>query len=92
MKIIYAINSDGFGHVTRSIPIIDHLLKKKHNISIITDKKVADFLKKNILKYQLQLFHKFILNIPMIALRHLRASLKVLTNTILEILKKQYLL
>lgn len=46
MKIIYAINSDGFGHVTRSIPIIDHLLKKKHNISIITDKKVADFLKK----------------------------------------------
>lgn len=46
MKIIYSINSDGFGHVTRSIPIIDHLLKKKHNISIITDKKVADFLKK----------------------------------------------
>ena len=46
MKIIYAINADGFGHVTRSIPIIDHLLKKKHTINIITDKKVADFLKK----------------------------------------------
>ncbi|HOZ35880.1 MAG TPA: glycosyltransferase family protein [archaeon] len=43
-KIVYAINADGFGHVTRSIPIIDHLLHKKHNIEIITDKKVADFL------------------------------------------------
>ncbi len=43
-KIVYAINADGFGHVTRSIPIIDHLLQKKHEIEIITDKKVADFL------------------------------------------------
>lgn len=45
MKIVYAINADGFGHVTRSIPIIDYLLKK-HKIHIITDKKIAEFLKK----------------------------------------------
>ncbi|MFA5745938.1 MAG: MJ1255/VC2487 family glycosyltransferase [archaeon] len=46
MKIIYALNSDGFGHVTRSIPIIDHLLKKGHKIQIITDESVANFLEK----------------------------------------------
>jgi uncharacterized protein (TIGR00661 family) len=53
-KIVYAINADGFGHVTRSTPIIDHLLQKKHEIEIITDKKVADFLKQ---KYKLLKIH-----------------------------------
>ncbi len=46
MKIIYGINADGFGHVTRSIPIIDHLLKKGHKLRFVTDKNIAGFLKK----------------------------------------------
>jgi uncharacterized protein (TIGR00661 family) len=44
MNIIYGINADGLGHAVRSIPIIKHLKNQGHNIHIITDKNVKDFL------------------------------------------------
>lgn len=44
MNIIYGICSDGLGHATRSMPIIDHLLKKGHNVYIVTGKEAKDFL------------------------------------------------
>lgn len=46
MNIIYGICSDGLGHATRAMPIIDHLLKKGHNVYIVTGKETKAFLNK----------------------------------------------
>ncbi|MFH0906466.1 MAG: glycosyltransferase family protein [archaeon] len=42
--IVYGINSDGLGHTTRSIPIIDNLIKKGHKVYIISEKNVFNYL------------------------------------------------
>jgi uncharacterized protein (TIGR00661 family) len=64
MKILYSINGDGLGHTTRSIPIIEHILKNKKNTIKITtsSKRSYDFIKdkfENIEYYEgLKLFYK----------------------------------
>jgi len=46
MNIIYGICSDGLGHATRDMPIIDYLIKNGHKVYIVTGKETKDFLKK----------------------------------------------
>ncbi|MBN1898223.1 MAG: hypothetical protein JW827_05570 [Spirochaetes bacterium] len=51
-KIIYGINSEGLGHATRSIPVINYLMKK-HDLVIVSGGKPYEFLSqiyKNIFK------------------------------------------
>ena len=45
MKIAFGINSVGLGHATRSIPIIDALIKKKHKVHIISSGRPLQYLK-----------------------------------------------
>lgn len=44
-RILYGIAGEGMGHATRSKPIIEHLLKNKHEVVIITSRKPYEFLK-----------------------------------------------
>ncbi len=48
MEIIYGICSWGLGHATRSLPIIRKLLKENHNITIISNGRSLDLLKKEL--------------------------------------------
>jgi uncharacterized protein (TIGR00661 family) len=53
MNILYGIAGEGLGHATRSKVIIEHLLKKNHQVRIITSNKAYNFLQKifpNIIK------------------------------------------
>jgi len=48
MEIIYGVCSWGLGHATRSLPIIRKLLKENHNITIISNGRSLDLLKKEL--------------------------------------------
>jgi len=48
VKILYSVNGDGFGHATRSIPIIQALSKKHKVKAIVGSKRSRDFMKKYI--------------------------------------------
>ncbi|MFW5852645.1 MAG: glycosyltransferase family protein, partial [Nanoarchaeota archaeon] len=44
-KIIYGIQSDGLGHYSRSKLVIDHLLKKGHEVKVITSDRPYNLMK-----------------------------------------------
>jgi uncharacterized protein (TIGR00661 family) len=46
-RILYGIISIGLGHAMRSKAVIDHLIKKKHDVMILTSHNVYDYYKKN---------------------------------------------
>lgn len=46
-KIIYGVAGEGMGHATRSKVVISHLLKKKHDIHIVSSDRAFDFLDKS---------------------------------------------
>lgn len=48
MDIIYGVCSWGLGHSTRSLPIIRRLIKENHNITIISNGRSLDLLKKEL--------------------------------------------
>jgi uncharacterized protein (TIGR00661 family) len=48
VKILYSVNGDGFGHATRSTPIIQALSKKYKLKVIASSKGSGDFLQKNV--------------------------------------------
>ena len=48
MEIIYGVCSWGLGHSTRSLPILRRLIKEKHSITIISNGRSLDLLKKEI--------------------------------------------
>lgn len=48
MEIVYGVCSWGLGHATRSLPIIRKLLKENHNITIISNGRSLDLLKKEL--------------------------------------------
>ena len=45
MRILFAVNSVGLGHATRSIPIIDALIKAKHEVYVLSSFRALQFLK-----------------------------------------------
>ncbi|MCF7861519.1 hypothetical protein K9M79_04715 [Candidatus Woesearchaeota archaeon] len=55
MKILYACNSIGLGHATRSMPLIESLIEKKHEVHILSHFRslayLKDYFKKNVKKY-----------------------------------------
>ncbi|MFH1013803.1 MAG: glycosyltransferase, partial [Thermoplasmatota archaeon] len=48
MKIIYAVCSWGLGHATRSLPIIRKLLHESNEVTIISDGRALNLLKKEL--------------------------------------------
>lgn len=48
MKIVFAVNSYGLGHATRSLPLIREAIKRKHNVFVIGYGRSLDFLKKSL--------------------------------------------
>ena len=48
VRIIYSVNGDGFGHATRSIPIIQALSKKYKVKAIVSSKRSGEFMRKSI--------------------------------------------
>jgi uncharacterized protein (TIGR00661 family) len=46
VKILYSVNGDGFGHATRSIPIIQELSKRYKVKVIVGSKRSGEFMKK----------------------------------------------
>jgi len=48
VKILYSVNGDGFGHATRSIPIIQALSKKYKVKVIVSSKRSGEFMQKHI--------------------------------------------
>ena len=46
MNILFTVLNWGLGHAVRSIPIITHLQKQGHQVTIASDGMVIDFLKK----------------------------------------------
>ncbi|MBU0497751.1 MAG: glycosyltransferase [Candidatus Thermoplasmatota archaeon] len=48
MDIIYAVCSWGLGHATRSLPIIRRLLDEQHNLTIISDGRPFELLRKEL--------------------------------------------
>ncbi|MES2681493.1 MAG: MJ1255/VC2487 family glycosyltransferase [Bacteroidota bacterium] len=44
MNILYGVPGEGMGHATRSKVIIDHLLKKKHQLCIVSSGRAFRFL------------------------------------------------
>jgi len=48
MNILYAILSWGLGHAGRSIPVIQELQKKGHTVTIISNGRTLEFLKREI--------------------------------------------
>jgi uncharacterized protein (TIGR00661 family) len=48
VKILYSVNGDGFGHVVRSVPIIQ-ALSKKHKVKVIvSSKRSGEFMSKHL--------------------------------------------
>jgi uncharacterized protein (TIGR00661 family) len=48
VKILYSVNGDGFGHATRSIPIIQALSKKYKVQTLVSSKRSGEFMKKSL--------------------------------------------
>jgi uncharacterized protein (TIGR00661 family) len=48
IKILYSVNGDGFGHATRSIPIIQALSKKYKLKVLVSSKRSGKFMKKTL--------------------------------------------
>jgi len=48
MKIIYGICSWGLGHATRSLPVIRKLINEKHELTIISNGRSLELLKKEL--------------------------------------------
>jgi uncharacterized protein (TIGR00661 family) len=48
MKIIYAVCSWGLGHATRSLPVIRKLLSEHHTVTVISNGRSLDVLKKEL--------------------------------------------
>ena len=48
MDIIYSICSWGFGHATRSLPILRKLIKEGHNITVISHGRTLTLLQKEL--------------------------------------------
>ncbi len=46
MNILYGVPGEGMGHATRSKVVIDHLLQKGHNVSIVSSGRAFLFLDK----------------------------------------------
>ncbi len=44
-RIIYGIQSDGLGHYARSKVVIDHLIKKGHDVKVLTGERVYPLMK-----------------------------------------------
>lgn len=51
MNIIFAVCSWGLGHATRSLPIIRKLLKEDHSLTIISDGRALEVLKKELVSF-----------------------------------------
>jgi len=45
-RILYAVHGEGMGHATRSKVVIDYLLKKGHEVIIVSGDRAFDFLSK----------------------------------------------
>jgi uncharacterized protein (TIGR00661 family) len=48
MKIIYGVCSWGLGHATRSLPVIRKLVSEKNNVTVISNGRSLDVLKKEL--------------------------------------------
>jgi uncharacterized protein (TIGR00661 family) len=48
MKVLFAFNSYGLGHATRTLPIVKEVLRRKHKVFITTSGRSLDFLKKEL--------------------------------------------
>lgn len=48
MEIIYGVCSWGLGHATRSLPVIRKLIHEKHNVTVISNGRSLDLLKKEL--------------------------------------------
>ena len=48
MKITYAINGSGLGHATRSLPLIQALTERQHNVSVYTQGLAKNFLQQQL--------------------------------------------
>lgn len=48
MEIIYAICSWGLGHATRSLPVLRKLISEKHNLTVISNGRSLEVLKKEL--------------------------------------------
>jgi UDP:flavonoid glycosyltransferase YjiC (YdhE family) len=48
MKVVFAFNSYGLGHATRTLPIVKEVLKRRHTVYIIAYGRSLDFLKKEL--------------------------------------------
>jgi uncharacterized protein (TIGR00661 family) len=48
MQIIYGVCSWGLGHATRSLPVIRKLIKEKHTITVISNGRSLELLKKEL--------------------------------------------
>ncbi len=48
MKVIYAVCEWGLGHATRSLPVIRKLIKEGHEVSIISEGRSLELLKKEL--------------------------------------------
>ena len=48
MKIIYGVCSWGLGHATRSLPVIRKLIQEKHELTIISNGRSLELLKKEL--------------------------------------------
>ncbi len=58
LKIAYGICSEGMGHTTRSIAVIDYLLSKGHEVHIFTSDKAYNLLSRKYSNvYQIKGFH-----------------------------------
>ncbi|MFH0875946.1 MAG: glycosyltransferase family protein [archaeon] len=45
MKILFAVNSVGLGHATRCVPLIEGLIEKKNEVTILSSFRALQFLK-----------------------------------------------
>ena len=48
MEIIYGVCSWGLGHATRSLPVIRKLITEKHNVTVISNGRSLEVLKKEL--------------------------------------------
>jgi uncharacterized protein (TIGR00661 family) len=47
MRVLFAVNSNGLGHATRSIPLIKAMIARGHEVSILSNNRALEFLKQN---------------------------------------------
>ncbi len=58
-KILFGILNWGLGHATRSIPIIEMLQQRGHQISVASDGEALDLLKKSLQNVEFVVLHPF---------------------------------